>query len=155
MGPLAFMVGVPALRRCSGGRSSARAALRAASTGSMPANGGCSSNSWYAIMLKLYTSTCGAHPPGASPPGCRVHTRMARVQPHHTHAANAPGNQHSPDTSCMRLTQDTTVGLSQLWGCILEHGGALALQAMVTPQGAAGSGSGGWACRGARRALKL
>ena len=54
----AFMVGVPALRRCSGGRSSARAALRAASTGSMPAKGGCSSNSWYAIMLKLYTSTC-------------------------------------------------------------------------------------------------
>lgn len=40
------MVGVLVAKRMRGGRSSARAALRAASTGSMPANGGHSSNSW-------------------------------------------------------------------------------------------------------------
>ena len=42
----------------SGGRSSASAAFRAASTGSIPEKGGVSSNSWYAIMEKEYTSTC-------------------------------------------------------------------------------------------------
>ena len=43
---------------CSGGRCSYRAALRAASTGSVPANGGWCSNSWYRIMENEYTSTC-------------------------------------------------------------------------------------------------
>ena len=52
------MVGMLVARRMSGGRSSARAAFRAASTGSIPEKGGVSSNSWYAIMEKEYTSTC-------------------------------------------------------------------------------------------------
>ncbi len=49
-GETTSMVGILVARRMSGGRSSSRAALRAASTGSMPANGGRSSNSWYAII---------------------------------------------------------------------------------------------------------